>query len=205
LEFPLESPATTVVNEIRDVLRIAPRETFVTVNPGAAWPNKRWPADRFGAVARALRERTGLRSIVVWGSGERQLAEQVVGHSGGSAALAPATTLADLIAIADASALTVSGDTGPLHIAAARGCRVVALFGPTNPHRNGPWNVSDRVVSRYDECRCHYKRRCHVRDWCLGKVPVEEVVAAASDRLAERPGGGMDPRNPGDAAAGKGG
>ena len=62
-----------------------------------------------------------------------------------------------------ARTLMVSGDTGPLHIAAAVGTPTCRLFGPTDPQRNGPWAPDDRAVSRYASCRCHYLRRCHER------------------------------------------
>jgi ADP-heptose:LPS heptosyltransferase len=80
----------------------------------------------------------------------------------------------------------VSGDTGPLHIAAAVGVPVVALFGPTDPERNGPWDAADASLSRYDACACHYQRRCHrgADGWCLADIAVEQVVAAVDERLA---------------------
>src|SRR6185436_17156223 len=62
---------------VRFPLSMPPRETaggYVLVNPGAAWPNKRWPAERFGALAAAISERHRLRSIVLWGPGEEALA-----------------------------------------------------------------------------------------------------------------------------------
>jgi ADP-heptose:LPS heptosyltransferase len=80
----------------------------------------------------------------------------------------------------------VSGDTGPTHIAAAVGVPVVALFGPTLAARNGPWDPADRVVSRYDQCQCHYERRCRHADasrWCLGTITEADVRAAVDARL----------------------
>jgi heptosyltransferase-1 len=77
----------------------------------------------------------------------------------------------------------VSGDTGPLHIAAAVGTPIVAVFGPTDPARNGPWSARDLVVSRYGACRCHYERRCRNAAWCLADVRVAEVTAAIQHRL----------------------
>jgi heptosyltransferase-1 len=78
----------------------------------------------------------------------------------------------------------VSGDTGPLHIATVVGTPSVGLFGPTDPARNGPFVDDDLVVSRYDECECHYDRRCHASAWCLDRLPATEVCAAVQRRLA---------------------
>lgn len=156
---------------------------FIVLNPGAAWPNKRWPADRFGAVAAGLFRRTRLRSLVTWGPSERALAESVAAASGGAASLAPATSVADLAVLLRDAAVVVSGDTGPLHIAAAMGTPLVGLYGPTWPERNGPWDPQDHVLSRADTCLCHHKRHCLRGAPCIDEISVEQVVAAAERRL----------------------
>ena len=182
VEFPLapvESPALEAVRaEVGD-------GRFALINPGAAWPNKRWAAERYGEVAAFVREVRGLPSIVLWGPGEEGLAGAVIEASGGSARLAPRTSLADLLALSRAASLMISGDTGPLHIAAAAGTPIVAIFGPTDPHRNGPWAPDDITVSRFGACGCHYERRCRQKDWCLESVSVAEVTAAIQQRLAK--------------------
>ncbi|MGE0865119.1 MAG: glycosyltransferase family 9 protein, partial [Vicinamibacterales bacterium] len=155
----------------------------VVLNPGAAWPNKRWPAERFGALADKLHAFTRLRSMVTWGPGEQPLAQAVVNASGGVASLAPPTQIADLAVIMRDAALVVSGDTGPLHIAAAMGTPLVGLYGPTWPERNGPWHPDDQVISRADGCVCHHKRRCRRGAPCIDEIAVADVLAAAERRL----------------------
>ncbi|HSL23153.1 MAG TPA: glycosyltransferase family 9 protein [Vicinamibacterales bacterium] len=159
-------------------------ERFAIINPGAAWPNKRWPPERFGALAGQLRERHALPSIAIWGPGELEIAETLVRESGGAAALAPLTSIADLFALAGAASLMVSGDTGPLHIAAAAGTPIVGIYGPTDPARNGPWSPHDVCVSRFAACGCHHLRRCVQARWCLDDVALEEVAQAVDRRLA---------------------
>lgn len=178
--FPFVSRASSPLQRVRAQHSGA----FAIVNPGAAWPNKRWPPERFGALAREVRQRHGMPAIVIWGPGERETAEQAVEASGGAATLAPATSVADLFALSSAATLMVSGDTGPLHIAAACGTPVVGIYGPTDPARNGPWSRADICVSRFAQCGCHHLRRCVRRQWCLEDVRVEEVAAAVSRRLA---------------------
>ncbi|MDH4064116.1 MAG: lipopolysaccharide heptosyltransferase I [Acidobacteriota bacterium] len=158
---------------------------YAVLNPGAAWPNKRWPPARFGALAASLLYRHGLASLVTWGPAERALAEQVVSASNGAARLAPPTGIADLAALAGGAALVVSGDTGPLHIAAAMGAPIVGLYGPTRPERNGPWEPDDEVVSRADRCQCHHKRQCVVGAPCIEDISLAEVEAAVDRRLAK--------------------
>ena len=110
------------------------------VNPGAGWPSKLWPAERFAGVARHLHEVRGVPTLVVWaGADEQTLAQQIVAQAGGGAQLAPATTLCQLAALARRARLFVSSDTGPLHLAAAVGTPCVGLFGPMPAERNGPY------------------------------------------------------------------
>jgi lipopolysaccharide heptosyltransferase I len=169
-----------------DVPRRATPDSYVLINPGAAWPNKRWPPDRFGALAAAIRERHGLRSLVLWGPGEEAAASAVVASSRGAAERAPATSITDILAIAKGASLMVSGDTGPLHIAGAVGTPIVALFGPTRAERNGPWSPADISISRFDRCVCHYERRCRRDRPCIDDITVDEVVAAVERRVAAR-------------------
>ena len=183
VQGPLEFPIRAVDSPAVAALRRQGHTKFALVNPGAAWPNKRWPAERFGAIAKIVRDEHGLTPVVLWGPGERALAESVAAASTGAAIVAPETQLPDLVALSRASSFMISGDTGPLHIAAATGTPIVSLFGPTDPARNGPWAPSDRIVSRYGTCACHYRRRCRAREWCLGGVEAAEVTRAIEARL----------------------
>ena len=126
--------------------------------------------------------------------------------SGGAATPAPPTDLAALAALLRAGALLVSGDTGPLHLAAALGTPVVGLYGPSDPARNGPWSPDDEIVSAFADCACaaararrgravHMVRRCRAATGCLDAITVEQVCAAVDRRLrrierrGERPAG----------------
>jgi len=181
IQFPLAAVESRALIDVRSAL--GGERSFALINPGAAWPNKRWPPERFGDVAAFLREVRGLPSVVLWGPGEEGLAGAVVETSGGAARVAPPTNLRDLLALSRAASLMVSGDTGPLHIAVAAGTPTVSLFGPTDPHRNGPCSPDDVTVSRYGACGCHYERRCRKPQWCLGSVELAEVTAAIQQRF----------------------
>ena len=179
-EFPLRIPQSAAADAVSGRFG---DDGYMLLNPGAAWPNKRWPADRFGALAAAIREAAGMRSLVLWGPGEQPLAEAVVTASRGSAELSPPTTIGDLFAIASRARVVVAGDTGPLHIAAAVGVPVVALFGPTFPERNGPWLPADISISRAHTCVCHHKRQCQRPPACIEDIAVDEVIEAVQRRL----------------------
>jgi ADP-heptose:LPS heptosyltransferase len=159
-EFPLDAAASAIADSLRE----ATRGRYALLNPGAAWPNKRWPPARLAAVAAALAERHGLRSVVLWGPGERELGEAVVAASGGAALLSPKTS-----------------------IAAAVGTPLVGIYGPTRPERNGPWRSADITVSRAETCECHHLRRCRRETMCLMDIAASEVVDAVDRRLAAEP------------------
>jgi heptosyltransferase-1 len=185
--FALQPSASDVVARVRGALGLGEGQPFAVINPGAAWPNKRWPPARFGAVARHLKARHGWPSIVAWGPGEEDLARAVVAAADGAAALAPMTSLGELLAMVGAAGLVVSGDTGPLHLAAALGTPIVGIYGPTDPARNGPWSPADVTLSRHHACTCHHQRRCTAAAWCLDGLGVDEVSAAVDRRLGPSP------------------
>jgi heptosyltransferase I len=178
-EFPIEQVDSKVARWAVD--QTAGRYTLL--NPGAAWPNKRWPAERFADVSAALRDRHGLMSVVIWGPGEEALARAVVDTSRGGAVLSPQTSVSDLVALARGAAVMVSGDTGPTHVAAALGTPIVGIYGPTRPSRNGPMSPADVTVSRDAICQCHHLRLCRLERNCLLEIGAAEVLAAVERRL----------------------
>ena len=124
-------------------------------------------------------------SVVLWGPGERELAEEVVAAAGGAALLSPQTSIADLVALARGAAVMVSGDTGPTHIAAAVGTPIVGIYGPTRPERNGPWRPEDVTVSRGGDVRVPSPAPLQARRRCACSTSrSSEVLAAVERRLA---------------------
>jgi lipopolysaccharide heptosyltransferase I len=179
-EFPIEAVDSEAARRAREQAGGG----YALLNPGAAWPNKRWPPERLAAIATALRARHGLMSVVLWGPGEETLAEAVVAAADGAAFVSPKATIADLVALARGAALMVSGDTGPTHIAAAVGTPIVGIYGPTRPTRNGPMSPLDVTVSRDGVCQCHHLRRCKLDRMCLLDIDCGEVLDAVERRLA---------------------
>jgi heptosyltransferase I len=182
-QFGWRPVASAVPALVRQETRVREAQGVALLNPGAAWPNKRWPPGHFGALAARLGDRLNLASVIVWGPGERELADEVVSHAAGHAVLAPPSALHDVLALAREARLVVSGDTGPLHLAASVRAPVVALFGPTLPDRNGPGTPEGECVSRATACACLYKRRCHRGTACIDGISVEDVYAACVRRI----------------------
>ncbi len=154
-------------------------EPLALVHPGAGWGAKRWPAERYGAVAAALARR-GYRVAVNRAPGEEAIADAVVLASE-SRAFAVATSMGELIAMTRRSAIVIGGDTGPVHLACALGRPVVGIYGPTDPARNGPWGVPFRVL-RHPESRRDHARRSEPEAGLL-TITSEEVLEAAGELL----------------------
>jgi heptosyltransferase I len=182
--FPVAEPRSTVAEAVGQRVARGDVDGYALVNPGAAWPNKRWPAERFGEVAAGLLARHRLLPVVLWGPGEEPTAARVVASSNGAAVLAPPTGIGDVLALSRGARLMVSGDTGPLHLAGAVGTPLVAIFGPTDPRRNGPWEADDISLSRFGDCVCHYQRRCRRSRACIEDISVEDLRGAIDRRLA---------------------
>jgi heptosyltransferase-1 len=179
--------STSIVLPLKATAASAPpvaTTPYAILNPGAGWPNKRWAPDRFGALADRIRRDHGLAVIVTWGPGEESVARAVVEASSGAAQQAPPTTLPQLLALVRQAQLVISGDTGPLHLAAAAATPIVGLFGPTDPRRNGPWASDDVSVSEFRGCTCHHKRQCSRGTRCLDDISVDAVTHAVEVRLA---------------------
>jgi len=147
----------------------------VLITPGAGWGAKRWPIERYAVVAQSFIAR-GFRVLVNAGPGEEPLAEVIVRQTGGAAT--PLTcSLPQLIALTRRIALTIAGDTGPLHLACALGRPVVGIYGPTDPSRNGPFGTQFKVL-RSPESRRDHTRRAAPESGLLTIQPGDVLRAA---------------------------
>jgi heptosyltransferase-1 len=149
------------------------------LNPGAGWAAKQWEPSRYGELAIRLAAR-GLRSIVNYGPGEEVLARQTVAASDGCA-VEFFSSLSELMALARRSQLFVGPDTGPMQLAALLGVKTVALFGPTNPARNGPYWAGTRVLRHPASITSYNHKR--TTDSGLERISVEQVLAEVDTLL----------------------
>jgi heptosyltransferase I len=182
---PLEISAVELPCDVRaekqwnDRLQREGISDFALLNPGAGWGAKQWPAERYGLVAKQL-AKDGFKSLINFGPGEEKLAHAVEVASGG-AARAVGCTLTELIALTRRARLFIGGDTGPMHLAAALGIPVVAIFGPTNPARNGPFGTRSIVLRNSLSPTTHARRA--QPDPGLLEIGADQVVAAARELL----------------------
>ncbi len=162
-----------------DLLSGAPGQPVVLVNPGAGWGAKRWPVERYAAVAQGLIER-GCGVLVNAGPGEEPLAEALANQTGGAATPLQGN-LDQLIALTRRVSLVVAGDTGPLHLACALARPVVGIYGPTDPSRNGPFGTRFKVLRSPESRRDH--TRHEAPEAGLLTIQPEQVLQAAEELL----------------------
>lgn len=153
---------------------------FILLNPGSGWGSKQWPADRYAEVAKQL-SADGYASVINFAPTEETLARSVESASEG-AATAVASSIAELIALTRRTSLFIGGDTGPLHLAAALQIPVVAIFGPTNPARNGPFGAQS-VVLRSTSSVTDHSRHTEPETGLL-EITAQQVVTAARHLLS---------------------
>ena len=152
----------------------------VGINPGTTWPSKRWPLERFAAVADILSQRFGARVLLTGGPGDIPLGDKIMKQvSSEPMNLIGRTTLWQLGALIKGCDLYISCDSGPMHISAAVGTPTIAIFGPTDPVRHGPLGERHMVVKRALQCSPCYERECKSCD-CMKAVLVDDVIAAIS-------------------------
>jgi len=175
VQFPL--PLIKESEKIR-LLR-SDREDYIVIVPGARWGTKKWPAENFVTLASLLQT----KSIIVGGSAERSLSEKIQEQSKGKAlSMAGETDIMDLIWLIRGAKCVVTNDSGPMHIAAACDIPVVAIFGPTNPARTGPYGTKNVILKSDLACAPCYKRKC--RDLkCMKGILVEQVFKAVTEAL----------------------
>ncbi|HEY7541128.1 MAG TPA: lipopolysaccharide heptosyltransferase I [Methylomirabilota bacterium] len=168
--LPTDGAAETRIDEFLMGAGLKPRDRLVVLNPGAGRPDKRWPTERFRALARRLSGEAAASVLVTWGPNELADARAIVGaDTRGAAALAPPTNLDELLAVLRRASVVVAADTGPLHLAAALGTRCVGLYGPTEAERNGPYGRGHRSLQSLDAT--------------MSSLGVEDVFRATADLL----------------------
>jgi lipopolysaccharide heptosyltransferase II len=170
----------------RDTLAVVPRPRLV-LNMGAKWPTKRWPPAHFAEIARRAASTFGAGLITVGAPEDRPIVDAFHAYLDNHPVLdlCAQTTLPRLAAVAVESDLMLSNDTGPLHLAAAAGARVVGIYTCTSPELNGPYSPTAVVVRTGIWCSASYLSRCNRLD-CMSELTPGRVWGAVRRQLALR-------------------
>jgi heptosyltransferase-2 len=153
----------------------------IALSPGAAFGTaKRWLPERFAAAADALGRRRGASAVIVGTAKERPLGEWIAERmTVPTRVLCGQTTLPELVGILAASQLLLTNDSGSMHVAAALGTPLVAVFGPTDWRETSPFGARTAVVREDAHCAPCMLRECPIDHRCMERVSVAHVLSAA--------------------------
>jgi heptosyltransferase I len=165
--FPPESSSTFT----SQLLTFNVPTEYAVLVPGARWKTKKWPPEKFGELA----SRLPVQSVVVGSKADKDIADLIVSLSAGKAvSLAGKTSLPELIAVMRRAKFVISNDSGPMHIAAALGIPVLAIFGPTDPRRTGPYGKGHTIITAEEPCAPCFKKTCEDVK-CLEGLSVDKI------------------------------
>jgi heptosyltransferase-1 len=156
---------------------------LVAINPMAKWKTKLWEPALFASLADRIVTEFSCPILFTGSREDRPIIENILSRMKKTALnFAGRTGLKELSALYGRCRVLVTTDTGPMHMAAAMGCSVVALFGPTSPLRTGPYGPQHRVITSGAACSPCFKKACH--QWfCMGDISVDTVFEAVRDIL----------------------
>ncbi len=187
-EFPIEFSPTDrqCMENLLSRMEYDGNRPLILFVPGARWPTKRWPPENFAALAEVLVESQGAQVGLIGSRAETPFVERIsfltryrtMNFSG-------KTTLKQLAFLFTKAALVVGNDSGPIHIAAAVGTPVIALYGPTSPTRTGPYGGNHTVLTSRLPCSPCFSRKCNISVACMRDISVDSVFEACKPCLGE--------------------
>jgi lipopolysaccharide heptosyltransferase I len=181
-EYPLRVPAGGAASIRARLHDLGIAGEYIVVGPGGSWRAKCWPAERYGEFCREFERNHEMRVVVIHGPGEKFIAEEVVRAAVPARPTVIATTIEELMGLLAHARWVIAADSGPLHLAAALGTRVIGLYGPTDPERNGPFVPGAVIVHKARPDEISYKRQADYSASML-RITVEDVTAAAETLL----------------------
>lgn len=181
--FPISEASRQQAEALLMASGVDLQRPLVAINPMTTWPTKHWYAERFALVADQLCA-MGLTVVFTGGPHDAPgIGTILAAMPQGAINLAGKTTLKTLAAIYQRAAVVITTDTGPMHIAAAVGTPVVALFGPTAPWRTGPFGEGHQILRVELACSPCFKKECDLGHACMAQIGVDQVLAATQSLL----------------------
>jgi heptosyltransferase-2 len=189
---PVEAPRLFVTSEEEDhidrrlaALSLERNDDLLGLNPGSTYGTaKRWLPERYARTADRLARDFGLRVVILGAPGEEALGRAVAdAMESRPLVLSGQTSIRELMSVIKRCRLFLTNDTGPMHVAAAFGVPVVAVFGPTDWRTTAPFGDRHRLVRKPVDCSPCLLRECPIDHRCMSGISVEDVYEAAADRL----------------------
>lgn len=182
-----DSPCLYVTeDEKHDAEQLLPGVGWLAVNPGAAYGSaKRWLPERFAAVADELAQTHGLRVVLTGGPAEEQIGGDIEAQMRTKPLnLIGQTSIRQMMAVLERCRLMITNDSGPMHVGAALGVPVVAVFGPTDHTTTSPRTDRCRIVRWDVDCSPCMLRQCPIDHRCMIGVTADAVAVAAHELMA---------------------
>jgi 3-deoxy-D-manno-octulosonic-acid transferase/heptosyltransferase-1 len=178
--LPSDSAAEAQVQSILQKHQLEDKK-FIAINPIAYWETKLWDNEKFARLADYIKTRLNIE--VVFTGSERERLEQIVGMMKSKAVnLGGETSLPALAALYKKALLVITTDSGPMHLAAAVGTPVIALFGPTDPRRTGPYGAGHTIIRTELPCSPCFLKKCPTKK-CMRDISPEQVMAVIEEKL----------------------
>ena len=186
-KIPVSNHTRIITDELLERHGIKDPGILVAINPVAKWKTKLWDNRKFALLADRLIEKYNASVIFTGSQSDKSTIKNIMSFMSKKAVnLAGKTTLKTLAALYEKTRFVISTDTGPMHMAAAVGTPVIALFGPTAPWRTGPFGSEHEILRSNLKCSPCFKRQCSTID-CMNQISVEQVFDAIS-RVTEGTG-----------------
>jgi len=187
-DLPVQPQARAAVEGMLLEGGIRVGEPYALIAPGTRWETKRWPAEHYAAIVGMMRSEHDLAVVLAGAPDERDVADRVRELAGGRVVnLAGRTSLLEMTALVGGAGIVVMNDTGPMHLAVALNKPLVAVYGPTNPSRTGPYGRADAVARLDLACSpCYLKRlaQCPYGHRCMQQLTPKMVAERVSRVLA---------------------
>ncbi|WP_020588406.1 lipopolysaccharide heptosyltransferase I [Desulfobacter curvatus] len=185
--LPVTPGARAAVHTLLKKNGIPAKEKFICINPQATWETKLWDNGKFADLSDRIQEQYGARIVFTGGPEDRPVIDTIISMTNKTCVnLAGLTTLKMLAALYEQADVLVTTDTGPMHLGAAAGTRVVAIFGSTAPWRTGPYGSDHVVVRSAGRCSPCFNRECEHRT-CMHDISVDQVMSAVNKQMGVMP------------------
>jgi len=180
VQFPIHITASEAqtAQSIANHAGLRVENSYVVLAPGTNWPTKCWPTTHFAKLADRLYD-SNIIPVIIGGPHDQRLAQEIMANTTiPPIDLTGKTSMKQLAYMIKKAQVFVGGDTGPMHLAVAVGTKVVAMFGPTDPVRNGPYGEKHSVLTAPRLCKGCWKRTCPKEEQCLDNIDADTVYRA---------------------------
>lgn len=188
VKFPIHIPDDAVAfasHWLKEQPKLA-GHSFSVIHPGVGYETKAWPLERFAQLADRMQKELNQPVVIAWGPGLNAHRQRIASAMQTETLLGPETpSLFHAMALYKEARQFIGGDTGPLHLCAGMGIPVIALHGPTDPRRNGPYGSIHEVVETPQPCSYCFKRTCPTNNECMSAVTVDQVFSAVKYNLTQ--------------------